>query len=45
MTNAIARWHSNAGPVVMGDLEQAYADKLEVEMQEMAIQLHTVSTL
>ncbi len=45
MTNAIARWHSNAGSVVMGDLEQAYADKLEVEMQEMAIQLQIVSPL
>ncbi|XP_017274051.1 ankyrin repeat and SAM domain-containing protein 3 isoform X2 [Kryptolebias marmoratus] len=39
MTSAIARWHSNARPP--GDaLEQAYADQLEAEMQEMAIQLH-----
>ncbi|XP_076008021.1 ankyrin repeat and SAM domain-containing protein 3 isoform X2 [Genypterus blacodes] len=39
MTSAIARWHSSARPP--GDaLEQAYADQLEAEMQEMAIQLH-----
>ncbi|XP_029311377.1 ankyrin repeat and SAM domain-containing protein 3 [Cottoperca gobio] len=39
MASAIARWHSSARPP--GDaLEQAYADKLEAEMQEMAIQLH-----
>ncbi|CAH1795911.1 unnamed protein product [Owenia fusiformis] len=38
MNNAIARWHSNARPC-RNDLEQAYADKLESEMQEMAIQL------
>ena len=42
MSNAIARWHSKAHPVGQ-DLEQAYADKLEAEMQEMAIQLHQVS--
>ncbi|GFN80886.1 ankyrin repeat and sam domain-containing protein 3 [Plakobranchus ocellatus] len=39
MTNAIARWHSNA-PAAKNSLEQAYADKLEGEMQEMAIQLN-----
>ncbi|KAG8557592.1 hypothetical protein GDO81_016671 [Engystomops pustulosus] len=39
MTSAIARWHSSARPP--GDaLEQAYADRLEAEMQELAIQLH-----
>ena len=42
MTSAIARWHSSARPP--GDaLEQAYADQLEAEMQEMAIQLHKVT--
>jgi len=41
MTNAIARWHSNARPSG-NDLEQAYADKLEADMQEMAIQLKLV---
>uniref|UniRef100_A0AAX7VY40 SAM domain-containing protein n=1 Tax=Astatotilapia calliptera TaxID=8154 RepID=A0AAX7VY40_ASTCA len=39
MTSAIARWHSNARPP-SDALEQAYADQLEAEMQEMAIQLH-----
>ncbi|XP_028332913.1 ankyrin repeat and SAM domain-containing protein 3 isoform X2 [Gouania willdenowi] len=39
MTSAIARWHSNARPP-SNALEQAYADQLEAEMQEMAIQLH-----
>ncbi|XP_013863626.1 ankyrin repeat and SAM domain-containing protein 3 isoform X2 [Austrofundulus limnaeus] len=39
MTSAIARWHSNARPPCDA-LEQAYADQLEAEMQEMAIQLH-----
>ncbi|KAK0057539.1 ankyrin repeat and SAM domain-containing protein 3 [Biomphalaria pfeifferi] len=39
MTNAIARWHSNA-PIASNSLEQAYADRLEGEMQEMAIQLN-----
>ncbi|KAF7708056.1 ankyrin repeat and SAM domain-containing protein 3 isoform X2 [Silurus meridionalis] len=39
MTSAIARWHSNARPP-SDALEQVYADKLEAEMQEMAIQLH-----
>ncbi|XP_074652445.1 ankyrin repeat and SAM domain-containing protein 3-like isoform X2 [Tubulanus polymorphus] len=38
MTNAIARWHSNACPAC-NSLEHSYADKLEAEMQEMAIQL------
>lgn len=39
MTSAIARWHSSAG--LPGDaLELAYADRLEAEMQELAIQLH-----
>ncbi|KAG8433207.1 hypothetical protein GDO86_017481, partial [Hymenochirus boettgeri] len=39
MTSAIARWHSSARPTSDG-LEQAYADRLEAEMQELAIQLH-----
>ncbi|XP_034049827.1 ankyrin repeat and SAM domain-containing protein 3 isoform X2 [Thalassophryne amazonica] len=39
MTSAIARWHSSARPP-SDALEQSYADKLEAEMQEMAIQLH-----
>ncbi|XP_067912834.1 ankyrin repeat and SAM domain-containing protein 3 [Heterodontus francisci] len=39
MTAAIARWHSNALPL-NNTLEQVYADRLETEMQEMAIQLH-----
>ncbi|XP_047183355.1 ankyrin repeat and SAM domain-containing protein 3 isoform X2 [Scophthalmus maximus] len=39
MTSAIARWHSNARQP-SDALEQAYADQLEAEMQEMAIQLH-----
>ncbi|XP_067859729.1 ankyrin repeat and SAM domain-containing protein 3 isoform X2 [Heptranchias perlo] len=39
MTAAIARWHSNALPL-NNILEQVYADRLETEMQEMAIQLH-----
>ena len=43
LNNAIARWHSNARPA-SGDLEQAYADRMEAEMQEMAIQLHRVSS-
>lgn len=42
MTSAIARWHSNARPP-SDALEQAYADQLEAEMQEMAIQLHKVA--
>lgn len=44
MNVAIARWHSNARPSG-NDLEQAYADRLETEMQEMAIQLHQARTL
>ena len=44
MTNAIARWHSNARPSGH-DLEQAYADKLEAEMQEMAVRLHQVKSV
>lgn len=43
MTSAIARWHSSARPP-SDALEQAYADQLEAEMQEMAIQLHKVTT-
>lgn len=43
MTSAIARWHSSARPP-SDALEQAYADQLEAEMQEMAIQLHKVHT-
>ncbi|KAM3916341.1 ankyrin repeat and SAM domain-containing protein 3 [Leptodactylus fuscus] len=39
MTSAIARWHSTARPP-SDALEQAYADRLEAEMQELAIQLH-----
>uniref|UniRef100_A0A8C8SRS2 Ankyrin repeat and sterile alpha motif domain containing 3 n=1 Tax=Pelusios castaneus TaxID=367368 RepID=A0A8C8SRS2_9SAUR len=39
MTSAIARWHSNARPLDDA-LELAYADRLEAEMQELAIQLH-----
>lgn len=43
MTSAIARWHSSARPP-SDALEQTYADQLEAEMQEMAIQLHKVAT-
>uniref|UniRef100_A0A2K5N939 Ankyrin repeat and sterile alpha motif domain containing 3 n=1 Tax=Cercocebus atys TaxID=9531 RepID=A0A2K5N939_CERAT len=44
MTSAIARWHSSARPP--GDaLELAYADRLEAEMQELAIQLHKVGAV
>ncbi|XP_029432967.1 ankyrin repeat and SAM domain-containing protein 3 [Rhinatrema bivittatum] len=39
MTSAIARWHSSTRPPSSA-LEQAYADRLEAEMQELAIQLH-----
>ncbi|XP_030067744.1 ankyrin repeat and SAM domain-containing protein 3 isoform X2 [Microcaecilia unicolor] len=39
MTSAIARWHSSTRPP-SDALEQAYADRLEAEMQELAIQLH-----
>lgn len=44
MTSAIARWHSNAR-LPSDALELAYADRLEAEMQELAIQLHKVSSL
>jgi len=44
MTSAIARWHSSARPP-SNALEQAYADQLEAEMQEMAIQLHKVTAV
>ena len=44
MMNAIARWHSKARPA-LGDLEQAYADRLEGEMQEMGVQLQMVNDL
>ncbi|XP_061169917.1 ankyrin repeat and SAM domain-containing protein 3-like [Saccostrea echinata] len=39
MTNAIARWQSKAPMPTNDKLEQAYADRLEGEMQEMALQL------
>lgn len=42
MTSAIARWHSSARPP-SDALELAYADRLEAEMQELAIQLHKVN--
>ncbi len=38
MTNAIARWRSQARPF-SDNLEQVYADRVETAMQEMAIQL------
>ncbi|XP_060073804.1 ankyrin repeat and SAM domain-containing protein 3-like [Ylistrum balloti] len=38
MTNAIARWH-NRGPICQSNLEQAYADRLDTEMQDMGLQL------
>lgn len=44
MTSAIARWHSSARPP-SDALEQAYADQLEAKMQEMAIELHKVTTI
>lgn len=44
MTNAIARWHSQA-PAARSSLEQAYADRLEGEMQELAIQLNQVRSM
>lgn len=44
MTSAIARWHSCARPP-SDALELAYADRLEAEMQELAIQLHKVSLI
>lgn len=37
MTSAIARWHSNAP--LWSSVECAYADKLEVEMQELGEKL------
>ena len=37
MTSAIARWHSNAP--LRSDIECAYSDKLEVEMQELGMKL------
>ncbi|KAK3107223.1 hypothetical protein FSP39_009784 [Pinctada imbricata] len=40
MTNAIARWQSKAPLPASNKIEQAYADRLEGEMQEMALQLH-----
>ena len=42
MTNAIARWHSEAPLAVSNQSEQAYADRLEGQLQEMAVQLHKV---
>lgn len=44
MTSAIARWHSSARPP-SDALELAYADRLEAEMQELAIQLHKAREL
>ncbi|XP_078582537.1 ankyrin repeat and SAM domain-containing protein 3-like [Branchiostoma floridae x Branchiostoma japonicum] len=41
MTSAIARYHSHARLHMTGP-EHAYADKLESEMQELAMQLHRV---
>ncbi|XP_076058403.1 uncharacterized protein LOC143035334 isoform X2 [Oratosquilla oratoria] len=38
MTSAIARWHSNA-PLRSSGVECAYADKLEVEMQELGVRM------
>lgn len=43
MTSAIARWHSDVRSPSDG-LERAYADRLEAEMQEMAIQLHQANS-
>ncbi|XP_045132282.1 ankyrin repeat and SAM domain-containing protein 3-like [Portunus trituberculatus] len=44
MTSAIARWHSNAP--LRSTVECAYADKLEVEMQELGVKLtHTLKAL
>ncbi|XP_071176021.1 ankyrin repeat and SAM domain-containing protein 3-like isoform X1 [Mytilus edulis] len=40
LTNAIARWHSQAPMAISNQLEQAYADRLEGQLQEMAVQLH-----
>ena len=44
LTNAIARWHSQAVPF-SNQLEQVYADRVETAMQEMAIQLSEVLLL
>ncbi|KAG7157826.1 Ankyrin repeat and SAM domain-containing protein 3-like [Homarus americanus] len=41
MTSAIARWHSNAP--LRSTVECAYADKLEVEMQELGVKLTEAS--
>lgn len=41
MTNAIARWHSEAR-MFSTDLEQIYADKMETALQEMAVQYQEV---
>ncbi|WAR06507.1 ANKS3-like protein [Mya arenaria] len=43
MMNAIARWHGKAR-ISVGELEQAYADRLEGEMQEMGVQLQMALT-
>ena len=44
MTSAIARWHSNAP--LRSTVECAYADKLEVEMQELGVKLtHALKAL
>ncbi|XP_077985177.1 ankyrin repeat and SAM domain-containing protein 3-like [Glandiceps talaboti] len=43
MTSAIARWHSQVR-IFTDTLEQVYADKVEAEMQEMAIQLHQATS-
>ncbi|PIK54127.1 putative ankyrin repeat and SAM domain-containing protein 3 isoform X1 [Apostichopus japonicus] len=42
MTNAIARWHSEAR-MFSTDLEQIYADKMETALQEMAVQYQEMS--
>lgn len=42
LTNAIARWHSQAPTAISNQPEQAYADRLEGQLQEMAVQLHKV---
>lgn len=41
MTNAIARWHSEA-KMLSSSLEQVYADKMETALQEMAVQYQEV---
>jgi hypothetical protein len=35
-------WHSQAPTAISNQLEQAYADRLEGQLQEMAVQLHKV---